>query len=65
MKDNLKDTFIEFIDKANWMDKSTKEEAICKLDNMKTFISHENWVEKPQKIENKYAGVSNIFQNTL
>lgn len=55
----IKNTFIENIEKALWMDESTRQEAIRKLKNIQTFISHESWVEKPDKIEEKYADVSN------
>lgn len=43
------------------MDESTRGEAKRKIYSMKMLISHESWVEKAQKIETKYAGVSYHF----
>lgn len=58
MNENIRNSFLEVVENSSWLDESTKEEARNKVEKIKTFISHESWVEKPQKIENKYAAVS-------
>lgn len=54
----LKISFVEIINEAEWLDKTTREEAIQKLEKIKIFISNEKWVENPQEIEKKYKEVS-------
>lgn len=58
INNNIKNSFLEIIESTFWMNQLTRKEAIRKIKKIKTFISHESWVENPQEIENKYAQVS-------
>lgn len=58
----LKISFLEIINNAEWLDESTRKEAIQKLQKLKILISNESWVEDPQEIEKKYEEVSEYFE---
>lgn len=63
MAENVRKSFEETIKNAQWLDETTREEAISKVKKIELVISHEKWVENLQEIENKYADVSRYFEN--
>lgn len=65
MTENVRKSFEKTIKNAQWMDKSTRKEAIRKLNKIEVIISHENWIESLEEIENKYADVSQYSKSNF
>lgn len=57
MLDNIKSSFVNSVDKLNWMDNSTKTKVKRKNDKMNFFVGYPDWMMDDRKLNDFYSGV--------
>lgn len=58
MVENLRLGFDKIIETSDWMDNETKTEARKKLNTMRTYVSHPDWLYNITEIDEYYEDVS-------
>lgn len=55
--ENLRVSFKEMVVEADWMQTSTKIEAIAKADAIRSFMAYPDWLEDKEAVEEFYKGL--------
>lgn len=58
---NLRVSFKELVDEADWLENATRAEALAKADAIRSFMAFPEWLQNRTAIESYYAGVSQII----
>lgn len=57
---DIRAEFVKILQKTDWMDKVTKQNALEKASSMKAYIGYPDELLEEEKVEKFYADVGNI-----